>query len=1230
MSVVAKTADLVRPGTILGDTYKIVRLIGTGGMGVVYEARHVRTEGKLAVKVLRPALALEAAVIERFQREARTAASVEHEGVAHIFDINQDPSGFWYIAMELLQGRDVENLLQREGPLAVDRALFVIEQAIDALEAAHDRDIVHRDIKPSNIFLVTARDREQVKILDFGISKLGERSSGLSTGMVLGTPLYMSPEQACGSHNVDRRSDVYSLGAVLYEMLTGSPPFPGKTIPEIIGKLLTQEPDPVRRKNRDIPPQVEVCIMRALAKDPEARLQSMAQFREALKKPRAVTDTLPAFGEALPKARRPGPTEEARAAAARRREELRLVTILCVSIAAGGADGGMGFSSEGSYERIMALMEKLRGIIERHNGYTEKIFSSSLIAVFGVPRTRGDDAVRAVRGAIAMNSAVEKESAVVRIGVGTGRVLAGGIVEGGLGYSIVGEAVNMARRLEGINEAGGVLIDEETFVHVRGRFRTRPVGSIAPEGLDKEKEARGFPVYKVIEEYPYGLLVCTRDISGIRAPMLGRDSEIAYIKTLFNQTTDERRLQAVTLLGPAGIGKSRLVFELRAGVEEIKQDILTLLGQSRSHTQDTPLALILDILRTKTGVKIGEDRKASRAKVADLMAMARGIDEKDRARVAHAFNVALGVEERYVDDVDLGLMLRFALKKFLEGLSSWLTVLVVLEDLHWADESSLDILDGVLQQMQEKPVFVLATAREELKAKNLSFIVSRDWHLTVELKPLSPRASKSLLECYLVPERLYRLIDKIISLSGGNPLFIEEFAETLSARERAEDKGACDADGKLQLPSRIEAVIQERLDTLDEAEIDLIRKASVQGPKFWEEALSAMDVGKPEPVLRRLEHGGFIHLQPDSYFALTSEYRFKHDLICDVAYASIPPSQKQAMHRQFAGWLKERKPSSFSDYMFLAGHHESGGQEKEAAEAYLIIGELVYESGGRKTEFKEAVKAASKSRDTFIKLKDKKGRCKASGQLGVYLSKLGMHKDSIPLLEEAINLAQGILSEEVVINYLFALASARASIGFFRESKEIIGQCRKIVASSENLLLESQLEKSTALIYFFEEDFEKAALHSMNALALAEKIGKPYEVAVNLHNIGDMQCIHAGKYEDAKKYFNRSNEICLKENFDKLAKMNSAYLAYLDFREDKNNEKINLLENILKETKTNEYPWDEIQVYILLGKCHHISNNISEARASLLEARKITERLDMKKYLHQIDASLRELEEQGQ
>jgi eukaryotic-like serine/threonine-protein kinase len=274
------------PGTVLAGKYRVEKLLGEGGMGWVVEAMHIHLEQRVALKFMHARNMVENPdAVARFLREARAAARIQSEHIARVFDVGTLDSGEPYLVMEYLEGQDLEGLLHDKGKLPVEQVVEYALQACEGLAEAHAKGIVHRDLKPANLFLARRTDGSvRVKLLDFGISKLAPQAGGLDVGMtstqaLMGSPLYMSPEQLRSSKNVDRRADLWSMGVILYEMLGGQAPFVADTLPEVCARIMAEPPPPLSMGSLTA---MESVVMRCLEKDPSKRFADAGALAAAL------------------------------------------------------------------------------------------------------------------------------------------------------------------------------------------------------------------------------------------------------------------------------------------------------------------------------------------------------------------------------------------------------------------------------------------------------------------------------------------------------------------------------------------------------------------------------------------------------------------------------------------------------------------------------------------------------------------------------------------------------------------------------------------------------------------------------------------------------------------------------------------------------------------------------------------------------------------------------------
>ena len=302
-------------GEIVAGKYRVERVLGAGGMGIVVAAQHIELRQMVAIKFVLPDALENAEAVERFIREARAAVRLRSEHVARVLDVGTLKSGAPYMVMELLEGFDLEQVLTREGPLPVEKVAQCIIQACEALAEAHSLGIVHRDLKPQNLFLTrSVGGTPHLKVLDFGVSKIDSfgGTRGLTrTQAMMGSPLYMAPEQMRSARDATARSDIWALGVILYRLLTGRLPFDAESMPELCLKVALEPPVPLRSLRADLPPALEAIVMHCLAKEPAQRLGGAAELAAALEPfaPPAARFSVDRADQIAKGMRPPGPQE---------------------------------------------------------------------------------------------------------------------------------------------------------------------------------------------------------------------------------------------------------------------------------------------------------------------------------------------------------------------------------------------------------------------------------------------------------------------------------------------------------------------------------------------------------------------------------------------------------------------------------------------------------------------------------------------------------------------------------------------------------------------------------------------------------------------------------------------------------------------------------------------------------------------------------------------------------
>ena len=616
---------------------------------------------------------------------------------------------------------------------------------------------------------------------------------------------------------------------------------------------------------------------------------------------------------------------------------LKLVTVLFADVVGSTA------RAEASHpEDVRAVMtsyfDAMAGEIRAEGGTLEKFVGDAIMAVFGVPAAHEDDPVRAVRAARRMldrlrgwnASRVPGEQLEIRIGLETGDVVASGAAAREL--LVTGDSVNVAARLQQVAEPGTIVVGERTARAVRSHFALREVEE--PLGLKGKSEPVG--AWIVLGERE---TVEERGVPGLTAPLVGRDRELDFLRTELDRVSADGRPALVTLLGDAGIGKSRLVRELLGDVDD---DVTVLLGRCLPSGQGTTLLPLADMLEARAGVFDSDGAETALEKVAQLVDSEVDADVTTE-RTAAALASTLNVEHeamRTLDPRERQRELVSAWRALLASLARRAPVVAVIEDLHWADPQMLDILDELADRLEGQILFV-CTSRPDLLRERPDWGGGRRNFSSLPLDALSAEESSRLVSLLLEVDSLPEVTRRgILARSEGNPFFLEEIIRHLI------DEGLLVHDGgrwsareeirAVDLPDSVQAVILARLDLLSPDEKRVAQRAAVIGRFFWDGAVEAVagSNGELDVVLGTLRRREFVLERISSSIAGQREFVFKHVLIRDVAYESLPRRERGRAHVEAAVWLERTSGTRATDLSEQLAHHY------HAAFVYLGTDEL--------------------------------------------------------------------------------------------------------------------------------------------------------------------------------------------------------------------------------------------------------------------------------------------------
>jgi class 3 adenylate cyclase len=915
----------VRVGDWLAN-YRLVSVLGRGGMGVVYLAEDERLGRQVAVKVMAPELAADDEYRLRFLRESLLAASLEHPHVIPIHEAGEG-DGTVFLAMRYVEGSDLRAMLLRDGRLAPQRAVALVGQVASALDAAHARGLVHRDVKPGNVLVAGGvGGADHAYLCDFGLAKQTGSQGGLSaaTSMV-GTLEYMAPEQIRGEPT-DGRTDVYALSCVLYQLLTGTVPYQGTEAAVLWAHIQGSPPSP-HTTNPDLPRSLDAVIAAGLAKNPDQRYQSCGELAEAaatsLDEPGGgdrskggeevrPIDVEPAVAAVTPSAR---PAEATRL-------ERRVISALFVDISARlrGLD----------VEDMAALTGRLHDLVgekvKRFGGLVCKPVGDGLLAIFGAPVAHEDDPERAVRAAIAIRQQMRDDaSGDIRVGVTTGEGLVSYRPPGDM--DAIGDIVNAASRLTSIQLEGEIRVDEPT------RRATNP--AIRYQSAADTSTAEAAPVEVWIALEPRSIVPEQARVGNLR--LVGRRRERNLLVEALERSRGDPSTLLVSIIGEPGIGKTRLVEELFEHVGQSADLTTWRRGRSLSYGEGVAFWALGEMVKQQAAILESDSAPIAEAKLSDTV-RALIEDERDREWVTRHLRPLVGLEARISVSVEGGRVEAFAAwRRFFEALAEARPTVLMFEDIHWADDALLDFIDLLADRAGALPLLLVCTARSELLDRRKRWAGGKTNALTISLAPLAnedtARLVRELLDQPSLPDEL---VKAVLDRAEGNPLYAQEYLRMLQDRDLLVqgDAGWALADSVDGVPGAVQSIIAARLDTLSANEKMLIQDAAVIGNTAWIGACRALTERadwEAEELLHQLERKQLLQRTRRSSIDGEIEFRFSHALTQEVAYSQIRRLDRAQKHEAAAGWIERLAGQRDDTAELLADHYHQALELLRAA-----------------------------------------------------------------------------------------------------------------------------------------------------------------------------------------------------------------------------------------------------------------------------------------------------------
>jgi tetratricopeptide (TPR) repeat protein len=882
-------------GDVIEGRFELQSKAGSGGMGTVWRATDRLDGATIALKVLRDA---NSGDVSRFMHEGRILSVLEHPHIVRYIGHGMVSSGEPYLAMEWLDGMDLENRINSSG-LTLEETLTLTKCIASALATAHARGVVHRDIKPSNIFLMHG-DISRVKLLDFGIARFSGTSAPLThTGSVLGTPGYMAPEQARSERLMGPPVDVFSLGCVVFECLTGTPAFRGNHPLALLAKLLFDETPLVSEKRADIPEALDKLVAHMMAKDPAQRLEHGAAILAAIENVQ-LTNPRNAQSVQLP-------------SVAITYTEQRTVSVV-VAMPKWEPAG----DSESATILASPLPPKLIAELERaiapFGAKMEALASGMLMVVVVGTGAATDQAALAARCALEIRARLPTAPMALFTGRSdaTRRLPVGDVLE---------KAAAFTERLDDSVELG-IQIDDATrawldprfeIVEETGRFLLRGERAIGDEA---------------------------RTLLGKPSPFVGRDRELRRLLEFIDDSIEEKRARVIVVTAPAGTGKTRLRHELLRSLRRSDAEVAIAIGRADSFGASAAFALVASALRGSMGIEAGESIESQRAKVS--LAVQTFVESDSAARVTEFLGELVGAP--FPDDASPRLraarqnaqtmaeQITAAFIDFSRFVVQTRPALIILEDLHWGDAASVKLLDIALRDLHDQPFVVLAFARPEVEDTFPKLWKTRD--LTeIRLAALSHRAATSLVRNILGQTVDAATEAAIVERADGNAFYLEELI-----RAFAEGRGNA-------LPETVMGMVEARLATLLPEVRRVLRAASIFGDTFWTHGLRTLlgpDGHLVESSLETLVAQEFISSQKSRRFVGEEEFAFRHGLVRETAYRMLVDADRVLGHHLAGQWLER---VGEPDPVVLAEHFERGKNQARAAFWHYQASERALASG---------------------------------------------------------------------------------------------------------------------------------------------------------------------------------------------------------------------------------------------------------------------------------------------
>ncbi|HMY15588.1 MAG TPA: protein kinase [Polyangium sp.] len=897
-----RMAQAFPPATLVGDRFRIENIAGIGGMGAVFRAVDERTGAVVALKIL---IDRSESAMDRFSRESKVLQQLDHPGIVKYVAHGQTIDGDAWLAMEWLEGEDLAARLERSG-MRVSESLALAARLAGALGASHELGIVHRDIKPSNVFLPGGRLHD-AKLLDFGIARaLGAKTALTRTGTIMGTPGYMAPEQFEGQSAIDARADVFSLGALLFECLTGKPAFAGEHLMAVIARLLLEEAPRVDELRDDIPPPIADLVAGMLSKDRDKRPRDGRAVELALSAVRHSTGAPPPARPAIP---------------ILTATEQRMVCVV-VALVDTSADTTNELGQTIQSPIPHAVLTALRQAILALEARVDEVAGTLLVSLSG-DTNPSDQAGRAARCALVMRAHLPDVPMVIVTGRGESS-----------GRLPIGPVVDRAASFLARTQTSDAELEEQARATIWLDDVTRALLDVRFDVLEGPAGAELLGEREVGES--------SRSLLGKATPCVGRERELAALEAIVEATLSDENAHAVIVTGPPGIGKSRIRYEIVPRLRRRFAELNIWVGRADQARSGSAYFLLGSTLRHAAGILGNEPPQVRREKLLQLVQVVR---PEEQMRIAVFIGEVAG--EPFPDDADPMLRaarldattmaneIRRAFDDFMESATARRPICLLLEDLHWADQPSIRFIDRALGAQRERPLCIIALARPEVHDVFPRLFAGRTVD-EIRLGELGRKAAERLVKYalgeHVEPEVLAKILDRAV----GNAFVLEEMIRAV-AEHRSET-----------LPETVLGMVEARLASLPAEQRRALRAASIFGETFCASGVCTLAFvnrhDEASGILDKLVEREVLRVNGTNRLAGDREYSFRHALLREGTYAMLTAADRALGHELAAEWLEslgETDPVVLAEHWELAGKGvRAAGYFAKAAQQAMHLGDL--------------------------------------------------------------------------------------------------------------------------------------------------------------------------------------------------------------------------------------------------------------------------------------------------